>query len=762
MDTTIDWDHIKLEPVWRQVISVFAPDSGPRPVQLQALEQGLLSNRSNFLISAPTNAGKSLVGLLVLLQALQRGQRAVLLEPLRALAREKTDELERLAPALGKLLNHPFKVHISTGDYRLDDERFADPAPGGELIIATPERLEAILRSPKNQPWLDTIGAVCVDEAHLISDSRRGPTLEYLITSLLCLSTPPRLILLSATLGNLDRACEWLAPCEVVRVTERYPPLQKGVLEVAPDQDTDQLIIDWLSEILQNSQSQVLIFVYQTRSAEKLTRTINQALADLAGPEGVQAYHARLSTAQREKARQAFLSGQSRVVITTSALAMGINLPATHVLVRDLSYPGARSPDIGDLLQMMGRAGRGDQAGYAVVVKQPYDDWITDGLRQALEQEELPEFRSVFALDDSRYASQNLPRATNPVAALLSRAAEAGQTRQQLESFFSRSLGGQQLSSQTESALNWLEQHTLAYRSEGSIYQLTVLGQRAVRSVLPLPLAAGFAQLMRDLFTLDSSDQLLSQWKPLDHLLVLNLLHDNTPSLRSFSDKLAHQVIGWCETHSAHIPLLFRDWIRGEKGHSKAIEVLGSLGVSPAKLGNSSDEWARKQGYLATFNTIVLHERGQGQSSQRLEQQFAIKNLEGIEERWRDDMLWLLSGLVRLLEIRTFYYHLREECDADAERIKRIKRLLGVMRRQIYDLQEQLKYCSPLGPLLREIRRTTRSSPGIGVQTIRRLEDSGVTSMKELQHLGFDGLLKKGIRRDIAKKINSYLRRRRQ
>jgi len=69
--------------------------------------------------------------------------------------------------------------------------------------VATPERLEAILRNPDHAAWVDTIGAVCVDEAHLIANSRRGATLEYLITSFLCQPAPPRLFLLSATLAML-------------------------------------------------------------------------------------------------------------------------------------------------------------------------------------------------------------------------------------------------------------------------------------------------------------------------------------------------------------------------------------------------------------------------------------------------------------------------------------------------------------------------------------------------------------------------------
>src|SRR5205823_1545378 len=139
------WDALGLPAPWAEVAGALAGGRAPRPVQALALgRQRLLEGRRNALVSAPTNAGKSLVGTLVLLEAVSRGQRAVLLEPLRAIAREKQEELQALRPELERLLGRPVRVRLSTGDYRLEDEHFASPPPGGELLIATPERLEAV------------------------------------------------------------------------------------------------------------------------------------------------------------------------------------------------------------------------------------------------------------------------------------------------------------------------------------------------------------------------------------------------------------------------------------------------------------------------------------------------------------------------------------------------------------------------------------------------------------------------------------------
>jgi helicase len=187
-----DWHGLKLPSRWTDVMKVFCP--GAKLTELQALAFGnsrILESRRNLIVSAPTNTGKSLVGYGVLLEAVLRGRRALLLEPYRALAQEKFCELERVLHQLHEILERVIAVTITTGDYRLDEEAMSAPPPeGGEIIVATPERIEAILRNPDYSRWCDSIGAVCADEAHLLSATRRGPALEYVLTTFSLNSAP--------------------------------------------------------------------------------------------------------------------------------------------------------------------------------------------------------------------------------------------------------------------------------------------------------------------------------------------------------------------------------------------------------------------------------------------------------------------------------------------------------------------------------------------------------------------------------------------
>lgn len=787
------WDDLALPAPWPAVLAVVAPGTRPRPAQVAALrDHGALSRRRNLIVSAPTNGGKTLVGLLCLLDAVRQGRRAVLLEPLRALAREKTDELETLAPRLGTALGlpRPLRVTLTTGDCRLSDETFRTPPPNrGEIVVATPERFDAVLRAPEHDPWLATVGAVCVDEAHLLADRRRGATLEYLLTALRALpAAPPRLVLLSATLGGgAERLRDWLAPCDLVASAERHVALCREVLSLDAGEDADQVLHAELCAALAAApDARALVFVYQTRWAESLAQRLSKAGTPAA------AYHARLAPAARQAARDSFTDGTCRVLVATTALGLGVNLPATHVFVRDTALREERGGEgrlsAGELLQMTGRAGRGDTPGRAAVLVRPSDPWDPDELATALRAGTgaLPPVSSPFLAAAAgtrgrRSASDpdDDPATVAPfVAAVLARRPEDGHTEGELRAFFDRSLAGTALSARVPAALCWLEDpaRVLAFRHpDTGRHRLTVLGLRAARALLPLPLAAGVAQLLRDLLTLAPDDGLLAGWCPLDSLLVIALLAPagsaSPVSLRPYSAALVDRLDAWMERRLGEHggSLLYRRWIAGAPETSRARDVLGSLGLSPGRGSREGSAYgaAHKAAYLALFRSALLWDRSQGMSTEDMERAWSVCGWEGIENRWRDESLWLLSGLADLLELRCFYHHLVEGCGAadHRARVRRVKGLLRRMRAQVLALCTDLAYCSPLGPALHSLRQTLGPHAAgrlIGPRTVRRLEDAGLYTLADLASVPPEELTTLGLRPRFAEQLQSYLRRRMQ
>src|SRR5262249_29841368 len=134
--------------------------------------------------------------------------------------------------------------------------------------------------------------------------------------------------------------------------------------------------------LAEKSEHQVLVFVSTRARAEKQAREMASALSGKTGKDapsdlntcleaGAVWYHAGLSQATLEDIRGRFteLGSHLKVGFTTTALMMGVNLPATHVLVLDTK----RSPDdpavsTQEILQMIGRAGRGNREGTGIIV----------------------------------------------------------------------------------------------------------------------------------------------------------------------------------------------------------------------------------------------------------------------------------------------------------------------------------------------------------------------------------------------------------
>jgi hypothetical protein len=272
--------------------------------------------------------------------------------------------------------------------------------------------------------------------------------------------------------------------------------------------------------------------------------------------------------------------------------------------------------------------------------------------------------------------------------------------------------------------------------------------------MLPLATAAAIGGLLRDITSLPDGETLLDRWRPLDYLLVLHLLHGDGFRLRRRGQSMTTQVDDWMRAHPQDEPALFR-WILGDHSSSRAEELLGSLGLTT--LGSSMKP--RDRAYTSLFRSVLMLERARGFDVTDLERRWSCQGFEDVEERWRDELLWLLAGWCELLDVRVFYGHLKSAGRSQAE-IRAMRDIFRTMRRDAVVLRGDLRYCSALGPMLRDLRKRTDAPQKVGIGTARVLEGAGLTSVEQLTDLGEDGLVRLGIRRDLARQIDDYIRTR--
>lgn len=763
-------------PVKKEIVDAFLAyykkDLILRPAQDQAIFTcDLLQKEDNVIIATPTNSGKSLLSYLILFQDAVCGKRTVLVEPLRVLAYEKAEELKAIAEILRKRSHIKVRITISTGDYRLTDEFMgASPekqkAEQGEIVVATPERLDAISRVSKNSTWFEKVSIVCFDEAHLIGDSTRGPTLELLIAFLRTMTLPPRIVLMSATIANPDALSQWLAPCSVINAATRFPQLEKWVYCIDADEDTNEILVNEIQEVLQTEGTSIIVFVYQTAHAESLACRIAKALSgkriaahDLSATmaAGVAWFHSNMSAATKYSIINAMESGAIRVTVSTTALSMGINLPATHVYVRDVTFTGFKDLDVSDLLQMLGRAGRGSRSGTGVVFLSKSNLAKESTIVAGLTSETLPTIRSGLLprVREDYYGSAGmdlfyLDRVGSQVIGAIHRFKTT--TYDNLCSFLHKTLCGDQYSGLDE-ILRYLVDWKLVYQDEvTNEYALTALGQVSSKCYFPPLFAANIGQLIRDLLSDEPSGKHVDAFTQIDFLIVLCLVSKDLKPLARYSKKMETNILSYMEA----LPLdeksyLYRTWI------SSSPEMLwGSARVDY----EAKDE--KKQVLPRVYTAMFLYDLSKGKPAAVLDDYYGIDS-EEIQEKYRDNAIWLISGIRKLLEVRCFFYHLKENCKAEADAIHGVETAFKNASRTAFKIIENLKFRSRLGELVRGIKQAyphADSYPGEG--TIKHLEAGGITSLKDLVKKQVGDLVGLGVKQQYAEMIIGYVRKRLQ
>jgi helicase len=333
------------------------------PPQREVLDCGLLHTGFDALLQMPTGGGKTWLAEQAIGGVLAAGRRAVYLTPLRALAGEFADRWR------GRFAPHA--VGVFTGDYGPRGRPFPVPFRDARLLVMTPERLDACTRAWQSHwDWLPEVDLVVADEFHLLGDGTRGARLEGALSRVRRLNPFARLLGLSATLGNRAELAEWLGAVAYASAWRPVPLAWKVVRYRKPAEKPDLLRAEVEGNVRAGGRS--LVFVQSRRWAEELCGFLRTS--------GLRAahHHAGLGHDDRRTVETAFRRGEADVLVATSTLEMGLNLPARQVVLYDLqAFDGAEFRPLSccSIWQRAGRAGRPglDTEGQAVLLAAAWD-----------------------------------------------------------------------------------------------------------------------------------------------------------------------------------------------------------------------------------------------------------------------------------------------------------------------------------------------------------------------------------------------------
>jgi ATP-dependent Lhr-like helicase len=279
----------------------------------------------------------------------------------------------------GELLG--ITVEVRHGDTEMKTRRMQAKKPP-QILVTTPETLQAILPGSQMRRHLKEVQYVVVDEVHDLASSKRGAQLSIALERLqLVTGKEFQRIGLSATIGNPEEIAKYLAgtrrKINVIHASaeksyrysvENPSPIESdhelaGKLETSPEAASR---IRRILELVDSHQS-TLIFVNSRTVAEVLGHKLTQL-----GREDIAVHHGSISKEERIAIEDAFKLGQLKAIICTSTLELGIDVGRVDLV---LQYMSPRH--VNSLVQRVGRSGhRLDRESEGIIVTVYPDDTL--------------------------------------------------------------------------------------------------------------------------------------------------------------------------------------------------------------------------------------------------------------------------------------------------------------------------------------------------------------------------------------------------
>lgn len=361
-----------------------------KPTDVQAGSWPAIQSGTDVLIAAPTGSGKTLAAFLSCLDRLFQQALSGSLEdrtdvlyvsPLKALSndvqknlQQPLGEIAEAALAAG-LLMPEIRVLVRTGDTPMADRQQMLRRPP-HILITTPESLFILLTAEKSRRMLQDVRTVIVDEIHAVAPNKRGAHLALSLERLEALTrTRPVRIGLSATQRPIDTIARFLIGCRASSQVPLFQPLTSNLqpqtvpctiidighrraMDLAVEVPKDELgavatnaiwadVYDRIAQLVQAHRT-TLVFVNTRRLAERIAHH----LTDRLGEEAVASHHGSLSRQLRLAAEERLKVGNTRVVVATASLELGIDVGAVE-LVCQIGSPRS----IAVCLQRVGRSG---------------------------------------------------------------------------------------------------------------------------------------------------------------------------------------------------------------------------------------------------------------------------------------------------------------------------------------------------------------------------------------------------------------------
>lgn len=305
----------------------------------------------NRLIQGDVGSGKTVVALIAMLMAIDNGYQACLMAPTEILAQQHYITLNELCKRL------PLCIELLTGSSKTSErKKIHQGLLNGEIhiLIGTHALIEDTVK-------FKNLGLVVIDEQHRFGVAQRAKlwkknTIEPHI--LVMTATPIPRTLAMTIYGDLD-----------VSVIDQLPPGRKPIKTIHLTDSKRLTLFKFLKEQIQNGRQIYVVFPLIKESENFDYKDLEDGYESYSREYPPPQYyiavvHGKMKPYEKEVSMKYFIEGKAQIMIATTVIEVGVNIPNASVMVIE----SAERFGLSQLHQLRGRVGRGNDQSYCILM----------------------------------------------------------------------------------------------------------------------------------------------------------------------------------------------------------------------------------------------------------------------------------------------------------------------------------------------------------------------------------------------------------
>lgn len=303
----------------------------------------------NRLLQGDVGSGKTMVALMCCLLAVDNGFQSCIMAPTEILANQHLESIERQLGAL------PVKIALLTGNVKGKQRKevLKGVADGTiNILIGTHALIEPSVQ------FLN-LGLAVIDEQHRFGVKQRA--------KLWAKNTfPPHILVMTATPIPRTLSMTVYGDLDVSAIDE-LPPGRKQTVTIHYSQSDRPKLYEGLRHQLRLGRQVYVVYPLIKENEKQNLRDLESGFAqlvDIFKEYEVGIVHGKMAPSLKDEAMQAFKAGRTRILVSTTVIEVGVNVPNASVMVIE----NAENFGLAQLHQLRGRVGRGSDQAYCVLM----------------------------------------------------------------------------------------------------------------------------------------------------------------------------------------------------------------------------------------------------------------------------------------------------------------------------------------------------------------------------------------------------------